>query len=175
MTGRAGGAGGADGLGADASRTYSWVDPARFAAARAEITGRALLEGLRDGTIPHPPSCATLNFRVAEVEENTVTLTAEPGDHQYNAVGSVHGGIVSTWLDSAMGYAIQSTLEVGESFNTLDLTTRFMRAIRSDTGPVRAVGTVEHRGRTTATARGEIRDSDGRLLASGTTTGLILR
>ena len=164
-----------DAFGADGERTHSWVDPARFAAARAEITGRQLLEGLRDGTIPHPPSCSTLDFRVAEVGENTVTLVADPGDHHYNAVGSVHGGIVSTWLDSAMGYAIQSTLEVGESFNTLDLTTRFMRAIRSDSGPVHAIGTVEHRGRTTATARGEIRDGRGRLLASGTTTGLILR
>lgn len=157
------------------SRTHSWVPATEFAAARAELTGLEMLRALRDGTLAHPPSCSTLDFSVLAADEGAVTLVATPGDHHYNAVGSVHGGVVSTWLDSAMGYSVQSTLAVGESFNTLDLSIRFIRAIRADTGPVRAIGTLEHRGRTTATARGEIRDSGGRLLASGTLTGLILR
>lgn len=156
------------------SRTHTWVSPDDLAEARAGLTGMEFMERLQSGDIEYPPSCGTLDFRIAALSEGAVTIEALPGEHQYNAVGSVHGGIVSTWLDSAMGYSIQTTLKAEESFTTLDLTVRYMRGVTIGTGPVRAIGTVEHRGGRTATARGELRDSDGKLLASGTTTGMIL-
>ncbi|QDQ96361.1 PaaI family thioesterase [Tomitella fengzijianii] len=160
---------------AEHSRTHSWADPADISEARKGLSGLEFMERLHSGEIPYPPSGGTLDFRIAALARGSVTIEAEPGEYQYNAVGSVHGGVLSAWLDSAMGYSIQSTLEVGEGFTTLDLTVRFIRGVSVDTGPVRAVGKVEHRGGRTATARGELRDSDGALLASGTTTGMILR
>jgi uncharacterized protein (TIGR00369 family) len=41
-------------------------------------------------------------------------------------------------------------------------------------GPVRAIGTVLHRGRRQSTAEAKLFDTEGRLLAHGTTTCLIL-
>ncbi|GAA4805194.1 PaaI family thioesterase [Tomitella cavernea] len=160
---------------AEHSRTHSWADPADIAEAREGLTGLEFMERLHSGEIPYPPSGGALDFRIAALARGSVTLEAEPGEYQYNAVGTVHGGVLSAWLDSAMGYSIQSTLEAGEGFTTLDLTVRFIRGVTTETGPVRAVGKVEHRGGRTATARGELRDSDGALLASGTATGMILR
>lgn len=160
---------------AEYSRTHTWADPAAIAEARTGLSGLEFMERLQSGEIPYPPSGGTLDFRIAALAHGSVTLEAIPGEYQYNAVGGVHGGVLSTWLDSAMGYSIQSTLEPGEGFTTLDLTVRFIRGVTEETGPVRAVGKVEHRGGRTATARGELRDSDGALLASGTTTGMILR
>ncbi len=157
------------------SRTHTWSDPASIAEARRGLTGLEFMERLHSGEIPYPPSGATLDFRIAALARGTVTLEAVPGEYQYNAVGTVHGGVISAWLDSAMGYSIQTTLDADEGFTTLDLTVRYLRGVTAETGPVRAVGKVEHRGGRTATARGELRDADGALLASGTTTGMILR
>lgn len=156
------------------SRTQRWTPPDEIAAARTGLSGLEFMEKLRIGEIPYPPSCSALDFRISALAEGTVTLEAVPGEYQYNAVGGVHGGVLGTWLDSAMGYSIQSTLAPGEGFTTLDLTVRYLRGVTEETGPVRAVGTVEHRGGRVATARGELRDADGKLLASGTTTGMIL-
>lgn len=156
------------------SRTQTWSPPDEVAAARTGLSGMQFMDRLRTGEIPYPPSCSALDFRISALAEGTVTLEAVPGEYQYNAVGGVHGGVLSTWLDSAMGYSIQTTLAAGEGFTTLDLTVRYLRGVTVETGPVRAIGTVEHRGGRTATARGELRDADGALLASGTTTGMIL-
>lgn len=155
------------------SRTHTWASPADLASQRAGLTGLEFMAALMAGEIDYPPSASTLEFRISELEAGSVTLTADPGEYQYNAMGTVHGGILSTWLDSAMGYAIQSTLAVGESFTTLDLTVRFIRGVTAETGPVRAVGSVEHRGGRTATAQGRLLDARGKLLASATTTGMI--
>ncbi|WP_235174832.1 PaaI family thioesterase [Tomitella biformata] len=131
------------------------------------------MAALRDGTVDYPPSCGTLEFQITEFSEGSMTLSATPAEYQYNAFGSVHGGVVSTWLDSAMGYAIQTTLALGERFTTLDLNVRFIRPVTAETGIVLVTGLVEHRGRRTSTAQGELRDDRGKLLASATTTGIM--
>ncbi len=155
------------------SRTHSWADPESLAAARTGLTGLEFMAAVREGAIAYPPSSGTLDFQILEFAAGTMTLSATPAEYQYNAMGTVHGGVVSTWLDSAMGYAIQTTLAAGEGFTTLDLNVRFIRPITATLGQVLASGVVEHRGRRTATARGELRDRDGRLLASATTTGMM--
>ena len=73
-----------------------------------------------------------------------------------------------------MGCAVQSTLEAGVAYTTLEVKANFVRPLTSDTGPVQCTGTVVHAGRTVATAEGRIEDGDGRLYAHGTSTLLIL-
>lgn len=155
------------------TRTHSWHSPETLQSQRAGLTGLEFMAALQSGEIGYPPSSGTLEFRIAEFAEGSMTLAATPAEYQYNAMGTVHGGVVSTWLDSAMGYAIQSTLGLGERFTTLDLNVRFIRGVTAETGPLLATGLVESRGRRTATARGELRDQNGKLLATGTTTGII--
>lgn len=152
------------------SRTHTWTAPETLAAERSGRTGMEFMAALREGAVAYPPSSGTLDFRIADFAEGSMTLSAVPAEYQYNAMGTVHGGVVSTWLDSAMGYAIQTTLAVGEGFTTLDLNVRFIRPVTAARGQLVATGVVEHRGRRTATARGELRDGNGKLLASATTT-----
>ncbi|QDP96897.1 PaaI family thioesterase [Microlunatus elymi] len=92
-----------------------------------------------------------------------------------NAIGTVHGGVIASWLDTAMGYAIQSRLDIGISLTTLDIQVRYLRAIQANDPPLRVIGTAEHVGRTTATARAEVLDDQDRRLATATTSCLILR
>jgi len=86
----------------------------------------------------------------------------------------VHGGIAATLLDSAMGVAVHTTLDEGQTYTTLELNVHYVGAMTQDTGPVVATGSVIHRGGRVATAEARLTDADGRLLAHGTSTCLIL-
>ena len=93
-------------------------------------------------------------------------------DH-LNPAGTVHGGLTATLLDSCMGLAVQSTLEKDMSQTTLEFKISLLRPITPETGQIRAEGLVLSRGRRIGTAEGRLTDSEGRLLAHGTTTCLI--
>src|SRR5207249_7683393 len=94
------------------------------------------------GRLPAPPIAATLGMSLEEVDHGHAVFSLEPGEEHYNPIGSVHGGIYATMLDSATGCAVQSTLPAGMAYTSLDLTVKFLRPIKADTGKVRAVGSV---------------------------------
>ena len=97
-----------------------------------------------------------------------------PDDRMMNPIGSVHGGIAATLLDSCMGCAVHTTLEPGQGYTTAQLNIHYLRAMQPGMGIVRATGTVIHRGRKQSTAEGKLYGADGKLIAHGTTTCLIL-
>ncbi len=88
-------------------------------------------------------------------------------------MGTVHGGLTATLLDSCMGLAIQSMLDKGIGSTTLEFKISLVRAITLETGRIRAEGRVLNCGRRLGTAEGCVTDAKGRLLAHGTTTCLI--
>ena len=85
------------------------------------------LEAIRDGRFPGPPIAELLGFELVEVGHGRATFAVEPGEQHYNPIGVVHGGIAATLLDSAMGCAVQTTLEAGVGYTTLDLNVIFPR------------------------------------------------
>ena len=133
-----------------------------------ESSGLETIEAIFAGRLPPPPIAELMGFRGVEVELGRAVFEFEPGPQHYNPIGSVHGGVAMTLLDSAMGCAIQSMLDAGVRYTTLEVKTSFVRAMTVDNGLVRCEGTVLHSGSRVATA-------EGKLLAHGTTTCLILR
>ncbi|GGJ07422.1 PaaI family thioesterase [Streptomyces brasiliensis] len=155
------------------TRTYEWEDPAVSAAAVGRASGLDFLRDMQAGRLPGPPILATLDFRLEAVDEGRVVFALTPGEDHYNPIGSVHGGVYATLLDSAAGCAVQSTLPAGMGYTSLDLTVKFLRRITVDTGPVRAIGTVVNSGRTTALAQATLVDAKERLLAHATSSCLL--
>lgn len=92
------------------SRTYEWQDPAVTAGAVGRGTGLEFLRDIASGRLPGPPVGATVDFTLDEVEHGRAVFSLLPGEEHYNPIGSVHGGIFATLLDSAAGCAVQSTL-----------------------------------------------------------------
>jgi uncharacterized protein (TIGR00369 family) len=137
------------------------------------MSGLAFVQGLAAGTLPLNTIARTLGYDIAEAASGRVVVTAVPTGALLNPAGTVHGGFAATLLDSAMGLAIQSTLEQGVSQTTLEFKISLVRPITPETGPIRAEGLVLSRGRRVGTAEGRLTDRDGRLLAHGTTTCLI--
>jgi uncharacterized protein (TIGR00369 family) len=155
------------------SRTYDWEDPAVSAAAVRQYSGLDFLREVQAGRLPAAPIAATLGMTLEEVEHGRVVFALEPGEEHYNPIGSVHGGVYATLLDSAAGCAVQSVLPQGMGYTSLDLNVKFLRPVTVDTGKVRAVGTVLNSGRRTALAQAELFDSRDRLLAHTTSSCLL--
>jgi uncharacterized protein (TIGR00369 family) len=141
-----------------AGKTYGTV----AAEQRSAMSGLDFVRGLVEGTLPLNTIARTLGYDLAT-----------PSDALLNPAGTVHGGFAATLLDSCMGLAIWSTLEKGLGQTTLEFKISLVRPITPDTGLISAEGIVLNRGRRIGTAEGRITDSDGRLLAHGTTTCLI--
>ena len=135
--------------------------------------GLGFLKAIIDGTLPKPPIADLLGFDIVEAETGKAVFEGLPEYRHYNPIGTVHGGLALTLLDSCMSCSIQTTLAKGEIYTTLEVKVNLVRAITKDTGRVRATGRLIHRGRTTGTAEGDIRDGAGNLLAHGTTTCVI--
>ncbi|MCX5054402.1 MULTISPECIES: PaaI family thioesterase [unclassified Streptomyces] len=155
------------------SRTYDWDDPAISAAAVGQGSGLHFLREILAGRLPAPPIAATLGMDLEEVDHGHAVFSMVPGEEHYNPIGSVHGGIYATMLDSAAGCAVQSTLPQGMAYTSLDLTVKFLRPITADTGKVRAVGSVLSSGRRTALAEARLLDPTDRLLAHATSSCML--
>jgi uncharacterized protein (TIGR00369 family) len=135
--------------------------------------GLGFLQAIIDGTLPQPPIAELMGFHLIEVEDGRAVFEGVPEFRHYNPIGTVHAGFAATLLDSALGCAIFSTLTKGDAWTTLELKLNLVRPLTKDSGPVRAQGHIIHRGRTVATAQGELKDGAGKLYAHATTTCMI--
>ncbi len=114
-------------------------------------------------------------LRFDRIDEGHVTLSLATRDDMRNPLGTLHGGVCATLLDSAVGCAIHSALPAGVSYATLEIKVNYIRSVPTDGRRIIATGRTIHVGRTTATAHGEVHDEDGKLVAHATTTCIIHR
>jgi uncharacterized protein (TIGR00369 family) len=138
-------------------------------------TGLAFLRGMIDRSHPAPPIACTTDIWLTEVEEGRVLFEGQPAVSFLNPLGTIHGGWISTILDSAMGCAVHSTLKPGFGYTTVDMAITFTRAVLPTTGLVSCEGKVIYVGGRIASAEGRLTDGNGKLLAHGTETCMILR
>jgi uncharacterized protein (TIGR00369 family) len=158
-------------------RTFSWEDPVASARLGMQLPGLEYLRRIADGSVPRPPVAAMMGFELVAVEPGRASFAMTPGEWLYNPIGSVHGGVVATLLDSCMACAVHTLLDAGVGYTTTDLQVRYLRALTEGTGRVIAEGTVVHSGRRLATAEGRMwaQEEPGKLLAHATTGVAILR
>jgi uncharacterized protein (TIGR00369 family) len=152
-----------------------WADPDALLRVAREQDGLSFLRAIATGELPPPPIGRLLGFRLSAADAGRVVFECEPGERHYNPLLVVHGGLAATLCDSAMACAVQTLLPAGEGATTLELKINYVRAMTAEVGRVRAVGTVIHLGRTTATAEARVLADDDTLYAHATTTCLILR
>lgn len=136
--------------------------------------GMSFLHGMLQGRHPSAPYAETMDIDLLEVEPGKVVFVGRPSARYLNPVGTIQGGWAATILDGAMAHAVHTTLQVGESYTTLEMKISYVRPVVPSTGPVRCEGKLIHRGRRTATSEGRLLDAQGRLLAHGSETCIIL-
>jgi uncharacterized protein (TIGR00369 family) len=155
------------------TRTFGWTDPAVHAAMIGRQSGLELLQAMAKGDLPAPPIMHLIDLAKMEVEEGSVTLHLDPQEFHYNPLGSMHGGVISTLLDTAAACSVHTTLPVGLGYTSLDLSVKFLRPITIATGRITCTGAVLQRGRRTALAEARLTDSADRLLAHATSSCIL--
>lgn len=129
----------------------------------------ALDQGIADG-IGVGSSLGVL-VDVLEVGRTVWTLT--PSKAAANAMLIVHGGVITTLMDTAMGSAVYTMLADGAFYTTLELKVNFIRTLALDADTVSCEARTVHVGRRTATAEARVTDPGGALIAHGSCTCMI--
>ncbi len=138
------------------------------------MTGKQLLQAIVDGRIPQPSISKPMSFRLVEVGDGFAAFEGEPSADLLNPMGSVHGGWALTLIDSAAACACHSLLPAGTSYTTIETKANFSRPIKPDTGRVRVEGRVISQGRQIMSSEARLIAPDGRVLAHGTSTIMVL-
>ena len=140
----------------------------------AGMTGRQMLQAMIDGRLPAPPISETLNFWLVEAGDGVAAFEGEASARLLNPMGTVHGGWALTLIDSAAGCAAHSLLPAGSLYTTIETKANFSRPIQKDTGRVRAEARAVSQGRQIISAEARVLGPDGRVLAHGTSTLLVM-
>ena len=116
----------------------------------------------------------TMGMSPVEATRGRVVFTLEPAEWHLNPLGTVHGGVLATLLDTCAACALHSTLPGGTGYTTVDITVKYLRPVTVATGTIRGEGVVINAGRRTALTEARAFDSAGRLMAHATSTCLLL-
>jgi uncharacterized protein (TIGR00369 family) len=130
-----------------------------------------VISGWLAGETEPPPVAKLVGMRLIECENGTAQMELNTGERHYNPMGSVHGGILCDLADAAMGVALASTLEEGQSFTTIELGIHYLRPVYET--HLTATAKTVHRGRSMGYVECEIVDERGRLIAKATSTCMI--
>lgn len=139
------------------------------------LSGLEFMQAMLTGKVSRPPMSALMNFTLESVEAGKVVFRGTPEFQHTNPAGGVHGGWYGTLMDSCMSCAVMTMTPKGSVYTTLEYKVNLTRAIPVGT-EILATGTIDHAGRTTGVAHGEIRGAtDGKLYATGSATCLIMK
>ncbi len=146
-------------------RSHTWQDPQATFLAGAIQDGLSLLKAIGDGTLPLPPIMSTLDIKPAIADRGRVSFTLDPQEFHLNPFGIVHGGVLATMLDTAMGCAVHSLLPVGVGYVTSEMNIRFLRPALLTSGTLLCVGELVNPGKSTMVASAQITDANDRVIA----------
>jgi acyl-CoA thioesterase len=119
------------------------------------------------------PMGVMLGMRLVEVSDGEAVVEAVPSPKFYNYQMRMHGGYAATLIDTGLGCAVQTKLDQGVGYGTIELKVNYVRKLVAETGTVRCTGKVIHAGRTMFTAEARIAGLDGKLYAHGSGTFLV--
>ena len=127
---------------------------------------------LRSGDL-HPPAADLVGFRMLSFADGESRFEMDAGRRHHNPMGTVHGGILCTLADSAMGMAFASTLGEGETFTTLEIKVNYLRPVFEE--KLFASAKVVHRGGTIGLVECDVTTENGKLVARAVSTCSVLR
>ncbi|MDB5100108.1 MAG: hypothetical protein JWM80_4529 [Cyanobacteria bacterium RYN_339] len=138
------------------------------------MAGVDFMRKLLDASFPAPPIVETTDIWLTEVDVGRVVFEGRPSARFANPMGAIHGGWIATLLDSAMGCAVHAALDAGQAYTTVEMKTVFLRPVSEAGGILRCEAQVLHKGSRIASAEGKVFDVNGKLVAHGSETCLIM-
>ncbi|MBS4214627.1 PaaI family thioesterase [Neobacillus rhizophilus] len=109
-----------------------------------------------------------IGLQIEDIGDGTATLSLAVQDQLLQGAGMVHGGVITTLIDSVIGSAVRSVMSEQTISLTAELNINFFRPATQ--GRIFAGGRVINRGKLLAVGVGDVKDEAGKLLATGRAT-----
>lgn len=129
--------------------------------------------------IPETYFTKHLGFRTESPQPGRTAIALELQPYHLNIAGAVHGGFLMTVLDTLMGHAVftylgdPQTQPVQPGFATSSMTTHFLEMVNG--GTLAGEGRVVKQDELCVAAEAELKDGEGRLVATAEAIFTILR
>jgi uncharacterized protein (TIGR00369 family) len=162
-----------DGESTPRTRLVTWHDPKPTTIAGASMAGLDFVRAVQDLQLPTAPMHELMRISIASAEFGKVVFTCQPDESAYNAIGTVHGGLVCTLLDAVMGGATHTTMSQGRGFSSVEIKVNYLKAVQHSSGMLTATGTVVKSGSRVAFAEGAVVNASGALVATASSTLLV--
>ena len=112
-----------------------------------------------------------LGAEVEEADDGSARIRFEAGDEHLNPAGTLHGGVLATLVDTAMGTAVRSAIDDGDVPATSQLTVTYLRPGRP--GTLEVTARVRTRGEHLTVCEADV-EQDGRSLVHAVATFALL-
>lgn len=114
------------------------------------------------------PFHVSMGITVEEVRDGSVDLRLDARPDHANLLGTVHGGVLATLLDTAAGLAVRSAIPPGSRHVSVNLDVQYLAP--ASTGVLLATGLVVRMGRRIAFAEADVTDAGGEVVARAQVT-----
>ncbi|NBD13078.1 PaaI family thioesterase [Corallococcus silvisoli] len=135
------------------------------------LTVRNYVDQWLSGEASPPPVVELIGIRLIGYTEGEGKAALPAGKRHHNAMGTVHGGVLCDLADVAIGGAVVSTLNEGESFTTLGLQIEYYHGVVESL--LTATAKVVKRGSSVVFCSCRIEDAEGNHVAQMNSTCLI--
>ena len=139
-----------------------------------EMTGLEFMQAVIDGEVPYKGITQAIDMKFSKISDGYAEVEGCYDHSVDNFMGTVHGGVFATILDTAMGNAVVSKLNKGESFGTVELDIKLIRPIPHHQKMI-ACGEVKSMTSRLAVVEGNLKDEAGKLYATGSCLCMIHR
>ena len=126
-----------------------------------------------DGYMHESPFAELMDMRVADPDDGSSTVTMPINPSHLQQAGRVQGGIVATLADYAFFRAVKPLLKPGEATTTIEIKINFLAPAES--GELIATAKIIGSGRRVIVGEMEVKDQDGKLIAQGLGTYLVIQ
>ena len=126
-----------------------------------------------DRQLAPPPVAQLIGFQVTRAEGGSAEFQLNVETRHHNPMGTLHGGIIVDVADAAMGCALASTLQAGETYTTIELHSNGLQPVRQ--GRITARAKVVKKTRSLGLVECDVTDDGGSLVARLSSTCMLLR
>ena len=118
-----------------------------------------------------PGFAGRLGIRVDDTDDGGARLALDVTDEHLNAAGTLHGGVLATLVDTAMGEAVRTVTDEGDVPATSQLTVTYLRPGKP--GPLSASARVRTRGEHLTVCEADV-EQEGEAVAHAVATFALL-
>jgi len=157
-------------------RTFSWNLSNDEVQALVSLDKQQRIKFFENLPMENVPIGALMDFsRITVDNKGQVSFYIIPQEFHYNPLGTVHGGLAATVLDSCNSISANCQLDRGFLTMTTDIRVNYLRPITVLTGEITATAKIEKIGKKVIFVNGSLYDKSGKVYATASSTELVVK